>query len=179
MVLCAVIANLNSPKTKRPIPLAMAPHKEYDGSEDHLLHHSGESAGSHSFLKPTFRCTNINGRRLLFATCACLAAASLFGLLSVIIWTHQAKFQQDLYQHVTLDQELAHSTVTTTHRQTQTETHTMKVTVTAPPLLSIQTSSPAAKWKLDTVLKGQATESFRGILSYPYRFAIEFDFLVR
>jgi len=35
----------------------------------------------------------IKGRRLLFATCVCLAAASLFGLLSVMVWTHQLKSQ--------------------------------------------------------------------------------------
>lgn len=151
---------------------AMASHKEHDGSDEHLLHHSGEStSGGYSFLKPALRWTNVDGRRLLFATCACLTAASLFGLLSVMIWTQQSKYQQDSYQQVTLDQEVTHSTVTATHWQTQTETHTMAVTVTAPAQLSIQTSSPvsdAAKWKPEAVLKGHATESFRGNASYTY-----------
>jgi hypothetical protein len=45
------------------------------------------------------RWSTIRGRRLLFATCACLAAASLFGLLSVMVWTNQSEIQ------VVLDQE--------------------------------------------------------------------------
>ena len=152
----------------------MVSYQEYDSSDDHLLYHSGESGGSYSFLKSTLRWSNIDGRRLLFATCACLAAASLFGLLSVVIWTQHVKFHHDLYQQVTLDQELVHSTVTI-HGQTRTETHTIQVTVTASAELSIHTSSPTSKWKPDAVLKGKATERFRGNLSYPYRFCSELN----
>lgn len=113
------------------------------------------------------RWANVDGRRLLFATCACLAAASFFGLFSVMIWTQQAKYQQDSYQQVKMDQEIPHSTVTATHWATQTEiqTHTTEVTVTASAQLSIQTSNPeseAAKWRPEAVLKGPPTESFRG-----------------
>jgi len=44
-------------------------------------------------LKAGFRLWTIRGRRLLFATCACLAVASLSGLLLMVVWTNQSKFQ--------------------------------------------------------------------------------------
>lgn len=57
------------------------------------MHHSGDSG---PLLKMGFRWSTIRGRRLLFATCACLAAASLFGLMSVMVWTNQTKAQVSL-----------------------------------------------------------------------------------
>jgi hypothetical protein len=51
------------------------------------------SNSSSSILRSRFRWPVIKGRRLLFATCACLVAASLFGLLSGIVWTHQLEPQ--------------------------------------------------------------------------------------
>jgi hypothetical protein len=65
------------------------PSSNDDRSDEYLFHHSGDSA-SPSLLKIGFRWSTIRGRRLLFATCACLATASLCGLLSVMIWTNQS-----------------------------------------------------------------------------------------
>jgi len=59
-----------------------------DQETEELLHHSGQNTS-----RSGFRWSTISGGRLLFATCACLAAASLFGLLSVMIWTNQSKFR--------------------------------------------------------------------------------------
>jgi hypothetical protein len=70
----------------------------HDGSDEYLLHHSGDG-GASTVVKTGFRWSTISGRRLLFATCACLAAASLFGLMSIMVWTNQSK------SPVPLDQE--------------------------------------------------------------------------
>ncbi|KIM88674.1 hypothetical protein PILCRDRAFT_813643 [Piloderma croceum F 1598] len=69
-------------------------------SDEYLLHRSA----SPSILK---RLWTIRGRRLLFATCACLAVASVSGLLLMVLWTNQSKFQ------VASDQKSLHLEVET------------------------------------------------------------------
>jgi hypothetical protein len=64
-------------------------------SDEYLLPHRSPSP---SALRAGFR-WSIRGRRILFATCACLAAASLFGLLTMMLWSSQSKSQ------IPLDQE--------------------------------------------------------------------------
>ncbi|KAF7971400.1 hypothetical protein HWV62_21242 [Athelia sp. TMB] len=73
-----------------------------DGSDEALLHHLEREKAS-AGPKSTSRLASLDGRRLLFATCACLAAASLFGLLSVMIWTNQGKSQIMLEHEAHLD----------------------------------------------------------------------------
>jgi hypothetical protein len=58
-------------------------------SDEYLLHRSA----SPSILKAGLRLWTIRGRRLLFATCLCLATASVFGLLLMVAWINQSKFQ--------------------------------------------------------------------------------------
>ena len=61
-------------------------------SHEYFLHHSRENSNS-TMLRAGFRSwPMLKGRRLLFATCACLASASLCGLISIMIWTHQYPF---------------------------------------------------------------------------------------
>jgi hypothetical protein len=78
-----------------------------DGRSDvYLLPHRSPSPSYHSpspsHRSPSpsppswstgFRWLSIRGRRLLFATCACLAAASLFGLMTMMLWSYQSKSQ--------------------------------------------------------------------------------------
>jgi len=63
------------------------------GVDEALLDQGDRSRGGSSILKNGLRWSTLDGRRLLFATCACLAAASLFGLLSVMVWVNQSKSQ--------------------------------------------------------------------------------------
>lgn len=117
-----------------------------DGSDETLLHqHYSSERHAPSVLKTGLRWSTIDGRRLLFATCACLAAASLFGLFSVMIWTQQSKNQ--VY-------------VDLSGQQTGTP-------VLEPP--SEHTSEPEREvdqWGPLSVLRGPPAESFRGQFSY-------------
>lgn len=113
-----------------------------DGADEALLDKSGDNSGSSA---PIFRSGlrwSIDGRRLLFATCACLAAASLFGLLSVMIWVNQSKSQR------TLDNE----------RQ-RFETI---VPTNLPPTVITEPEPEHDKWGPLAALRGPPTESFRG-----------------
>jgi len=67
-------------------------------SDEYLLPHRSPSPSPPSWSTGC-RWLSMRGRRLLFATCTCLAAASLFGLLSLMVWSNQSKSQ------VTLDHE--------------------------------------------------------------------------
>lgn len=82
-----------------------------DGSDETLLEHV-ETEKPSSVLKSSIRWSTLDGRRLLFATCACLAAASLFGLLSVTIWTYQSKGGQIMIEH-----EVPHGSSSSAHDQ--------------------------------------------------------------
>lgn len=69
------------------------------GSEEALSQHQQANLKKPALvLKSNVGRPNLDGHRLLFAACACLAGASLFGLLSVVVWTHhwQGKVQVTL-----------------------------------------------------------------------------------
>lgn len=72
------------------------------GSEEALVQHQ-QAKRPPLVLKSNVGRRNLDGHRLLFAACACLAGASLFGLLSVIVWTHHDKAQ------VTLEHDTQHT----------------------------------------------------------------------
>lgn len=110
---------------------------EDDGSDEALLQRRlSEDEKPSSVLKSTIRWSTLDGRRLLFATCACLAAVSLFGLFSVMIWTSQSKDQVS----DTLERDAQHAS---------TGTHTQE----------------KDKWSPEAVLLGPPTDSFRGMRS--------------
>lgn len=115
-----------------------------DGVDEALL--AGNS--SSPIFRSSLRWSTLDGRRLLFATCACLAAASLFGLLSVMIWVNQSKV------HLTLDNERQHS-----------EAH-----VPNPNQISTNITEPEPKhdkWGPLAALRGPPTASFRGEFARP------------
>lgn len=112
-----------------------------DEADEALLGNSGDNSASSPIFKSGLRWSTLDGRRLLFGTCACLAAASLFGLISVMIWVNQSKSQ------LTLNNQRPHVETT--------------VPVTLPPTVTEPEPEPD-KWGPLAVLRGPPTESFRG-----------------
>lgn len=119
-----------------------------EGLDASLLHQNGHSNSPHSYKKTSSRWSSIDGRRLLFATCACLAAASLFGLLSVMIWTQQYRYRDSI------DQEGPHS---------QSPAFDVSVPISNLPLSEPEPEPKIDKWGPLSVLLGPPTESFRGM----------------
>jgi len=72
-----------------------------DGRADGYLPHRSVSP---SILKAGFRWPTVRGRRLLFAICACLAVASVSGLLLMMVLTNLSKAQMALGQQARISE---------------------------------------------------------------------------
>ncbi|KZP06147.1 hypothetical protein FIBSPDRAFT_764866 [Athelia psychrophila] len=121
------------------------------GSEEALVQHQ-QAKRPPLVLKSNVGRRNLDGHRLLFAACACLAGASLFGLLSVIVWTHHDKAQ------VTLEHDTQHTDPSSTSNH---DKWSPSAVVLGPPTDSFRdnlrndtqyiTSWPSAGWTNDVM----------------------------